>query len=79
MVFSIVNHPILGFSLFLETPSLHLKMDVSHRIVSFWGPAYFQGRTAVSFRECRGWKNYPGMFRDDFVSHEIRFLMNKPI
>ena len=28
----------------------HLKMDGWNTIVSFWGPAYFQGRT-VSFRE----------------------------
>ena len=29
----------------------HLKMDGWHTIVSFWGPAYFQGRKTVSFRE----------------------------
>ena len=33
-----------------ETNSLHLKVDGWNIIVSFWGPAYFQGRT-VSFRE----------------------------
>ena len=32
----------------------HLKMDGWNTIVSFWGPAYFQGRT-VSFRECTRW------------------------
>ena len=26
-----------------ETNSLHLKMDGWNTIVSFWGPAYFQG------------------------------------
>ena len=33
-----------------ETNSSHLKMDGWKTILSFWGPAYFQGRT-VSFRE----------------------------
>ena len=33
----------------------HLKMDGWNTIVSFWGPAYFQGRT-VSFRDCNGEK-----------------------
>ena len=28
-----------------------LKMDGWNTIVSFWGPAYFKGRT-VNFREC---------------------------
>ena len=27
-------------------------MDGWNTIVSFWGQAYFQGRTAVSFRQC---------------------------
>ena len=34
-----------------ETNSSNLKMDGWNRIVSFWGPAYFQVRFAVSFRE----------------------------
>ena len=29
------------------TASLHLKMDGWNRIVSFWGPAYFQGQLLV--------------------------------
>ena len=33
-----------------ETNRLHLKVDGWNTIVSFWGPAYFQGRT-VSFSE----------------------------
>ena len=42
---------------FLNLPALkltfsHLKIDSWNTIVSFWGPAYFQGRT-VSFRQGR--------------------------
>ena len=37
------------------TASLPLKMDGWNICVSFWGPAYFQGRFAVSFRECNRW------------------------
>ena len=33
-----------------EAKIFHLKMDGWNTILSFWGPAYFQGRT-VSFRE----------------------------
>ena len=36
----------------LKLPFSHLKMHGRKTIVSFWGPAYFQGRT-VSFRESR--------------------------
>ena len=39
------------------TASLHLKMDGWNTIVSFWGPAYFQGQ-AVSFRECNRWDRW---------------------
>ena len=34
-----------------ETNSSPPKMDGWNTILSFWGPAYFQGRFAVSFRE----------------------------
>ena len=37
-----------------ETNISPLKMDGWNTIVSFWGPAYFQGRT-VSFSECISW------------------------
>ena len=30
----------------------HPKMDAWNTIVSFWGPAYFQVRSHVRFREC---------------------------
>ena len=36
---------------FLETNSSHLKMDGWKPSLSYWGPAYFSGAFAVSFRE----------------------------
>ena len=47
---------LFGILTLPETNSLHLKMDGWNTIISFWGPAYFQGRF-VSFRErkCDTW------------------------
>lgn len=40
--------------------SKHRKMDGWNRILSFWVPAYFHGRT-VSHRECKFWWMLPSM------------------
>ena len=55
--FAVVRFFVYQDSTLPETNNSPLKMDGWNTIVSFWGPAYFQGRT-VSFRECKLVKCY---------------------
>ncbi len=66
------NHvPLNMFCTLPETNSSHLKMDAWNTIVSFWGPAYFQGRLllvsgSVSIQKklsfISGWIRFQGCF-----------------